>query len=121
VAAAGIVTDPVRLRRLCHDVETKDLGAGEPGLVRPDLAAALALTSGLAEEIEATGSPRDNGSVQQAHLRLVVAALHYLVTEQDVIPDDHLGGLLDDRAILAWVFRAAHDELAPYLHLDADG
>ncbi len=114
LAAGRIVSDADQLRHLCAAVAEKDFADGPLRTGRPDLGAALALARDVADEVEqgrrAAGTP-----VEQAHRRLVVAALHYLVVEHDVIPDGQAGGSLDDLAILGWVCRAAHHELEPYL------
>jgi Protein of unknown function (DUF1232) len=50
-----------------------------------------------------------------ARQRLLVAALHYLVTPVDLVPDFRPGGYLDDVLLLTWVFGAAAHELEPFL------
>ena len=58
---------------------------------------------------------RAAGVISEARERLVVAALHYLVTPIDVVPDFRAGGDIDDVMLLSWVFGAAADELEPFL------
>lgn len=48
------------------------------------------------------------------NLTMIIAALVYLVSPLDFIPDLIPGGLLDDAAILSWVFNRAGEELANY-------
>ncbi len=50
-----------------------------------------------------------------ARERLVVAALHYLITPDDLVPDFRPGGYLDDVMALSWVFGAAANEIQPFL------
>lgn len=47
----------------------------------------------------------------KARLRLAVAALHYLVDPDDVIPDSHPHGHEDDLIVLRWAARMAWGEL----------
>lgn len=47
-------------------------------------------------------------------LLLVVAALVYLVSPVDFIPDFLLGGLLDDAGVLLYIINAVQNELARY-------
>ena len=58
---------------------------------------------------------RTAGVISEARERLVVAAMHYLVTPIDVVPDFRAGGYIDDVMLLSWVFGAAADELEPFL------
>jgi len=54
-------------------------------------------------------------AVVEAHERLLVAALHYLVTPVDLVPDFRAGGYIDDVLLLSWVFGSAGQELEPFL------
>lgn len=47
-------------------------------------------------------------------LALAIAALIYLVSPLDLIPDFLPGGLLDDAAVIAWAIKQLHEELAKY-------
>lgn len=51
------------------------------------------------ESLEALGPARE------ARLRLVVSGLHYLVMEQDMVPDGGPHGYADDLAVMRWVTR----------------
>ena len=42
---------------------------------------------------------------REARLRLVVSGLHYLVMEQDLVPDGGPHGYADDLAVMRWVTR----------------
>lgn len=46
---------------------------------------------------------------EQARHRLLVAAVHYLVTPQDIIPDEQPAGTLDDLLVLTGVVNAVRD------------
>nr|MBA2445446.1 DUF1232 domain-containing protein [Nocardioidaceae bacterium] len=50
-----------------------------------------------------------------ARERLLVAAMDYLITPVDLVPDFQSGGYIDDVLLLSWVFGAAFNELAPFL------
>lgn len=50
-----------------------------------------------------------------ARERLIVAALHYLITPVDLIPDFRAGGYIDDVLLMSWVFGNAVNELDPHL------
>ncbi len=50
-----------------------------------------------------------------ARRRLLIAALHYLITPDDLVPDFRPGGYIDDVLLLTWVFGAAAHELEPFL------
>ena len=45
------------------------------------------------------------GPAREARLRLVVSGLHYLVMEQDMVPDGGPHGYADDLAVMRWVTR----------------
>lgn len=49
-----------------------------------------------------------------SNLALAIAALVYLVSPLDFIPDVLPGGLLDDAAVIAWAIKQLHEELARY-------
>lgn len=49
-----------------------------------------------------------------SNLTLIIAALIYLVSPLDFVPDWIPAGLLDDAAILSWAFNLAGEELASY-------
>lgn len=50
----------------------------------------------------------------RTNLLLVVAALIYIVTPLDFIPDFIIGGLIDDVAIIGWIINKLHDEFVRY-------
>jgi uncharacterized membrane protein YkvA (DUF1232 family) len=56
-----------------------------------------------------------------ARERLIIAALHYLITPVDLVPDFRPGGYIDDVLLLSWVFGAAVNELEPFLDEDTGG
>lgn len=47
-------------------------------------------------------------------LLLVIAALIYLVTPIDLLPDFFLGGLIDDTAVLVYIVHTISNELLKY-------
>lgn len=49
-----------------------------------------------------------------AKITLIVAALVYVVTPIDIIPDILLGGLIDDSNVLIWALGEANIELEKY-------
>lgn len=49
-----------------------------------------------------------------AKITLIVAALIYVVTPIDIIPDILLGGLIDDANVLMWALGEANTELEKY-------
>lgn len=52
---------------------------------------------------------------KKAHLTLIVAAVLYVVSPLDVIPDFLIvAGLIDDAAIIAWAFNEMSKELSQY-------
>lgn len=51
----------------------------------------------------------------KTHLTLIVAAILYVVSPLDIIPDFLIvAGLVDDAAIIAWVFNEMSKELSKY-------
>ncbi|HET7304676.1 MAG TPA: hypothetical protein VFJ12_09030 [Segeticoccus sp.] len=113
-AAETLVTDRQRLLQLVEQVARKDFPHAPAVPHGPEVGPAVALVLARADAIDDPDAPEPT-ALEAAHLRLVVAALHYLVTVDDVIPDDRPGGRVDDAAILRWVFGAAAEELGPYL------
>ena len=52
---------------------------------------------------------------KKTHLTLIVAAVLYVVSPIDIIPDFLIvAGLIDDAAIIAWAFNEMSKELAQY-------
>lgn len=50
----------------------------------------------------------------KTNLLLIVAALIYIVTPLDFIPDFIIGGLIDDVAVIGWIINKLHDEFVRY-------
>lgn len=57
----------------------------------------------------------DYRGVAIGNIALSVAALLYLVSPVDLIPDFLVGGLLDDLALLTWLYRTFSDEIERFL------
>ena len=53
--------------------------------------------------------------ISKMNAALTLGALLYLLTPLDLIPDFFLGGLLDDIAILTWVFKNFKSEIDSFL------
>lgn len=119
--AADVVKSPERLRALLDEVEAMarenpSLSTGSQAL---DLDIVFAVVeAALDEEAEIHSVPDDSAGrarplnvTADARMRLVVAALLYLVDPDDLIPDDQPYGLVDDLAILRWASRVAREEL----------
>jgi uncharacterized membrane protein YkvA (DUF1232 family) len=130
---AGVIIDePAGLRELAEIVETLDYGDAPLSAIEDRVGAAVRLLRDRADRLEASQAPvaeievaRDPedevppGAASLARVRLVVAALDYLITPVDLVPDFRPGGYVDDVLLLSWVFGAAVHELEPFL--DADG
>jgi len=126
--AAVIMDDPAALRVLAHVVEQVDSTNAPLAAVADRLAAAVRFLMDRADSLDidaaATPSARQRAAMtspaagQTARVRLIVAALHYLITPIDLVPDFRAGGYLDDVLLLSWIFGAAVNELDPFL---ADG
>lgn len=57
----------------------------------------------------------------KTHLTLIVAAILYVVSPLDVIPDFLIvAGLIDDAAIIAWVFNEIGKELDKYKEVSGE-
>lgn len=57
----------------------------------------------------------------KTHLTLIVAAILYVVSPLDVIPDFLIvAGLIDDAAIIAWVFNEIGKELDEYKEVSGE-
>lgn len=114
--AEAIVDDAAALRHLVEVVERLDHESPPLSTVADRVAAAGALLRRRADGLDAGVVDSDAGDgASVARVRLVVAALHYLVTPVDLVPDFRPGGYVDDVLLLSWVFGAAVDELTPYL------
>jgi Protein of unknown function (DUF1232) len=127
--AGDIIDDPAALRELADVVETLDHENAPLSAIADRVAAAvrflrcradLLAARGGAVEGAGTGIVRPaaeipTGAASVARERLIVAALHYLITPVDLVPDFRPGGYIDDVLLLSWVFGAAAHELQPFL------
>lgn len=125
-----IIDDPIALRRLGEKVQDLDYSDSPLSAVEDRVSAAFRFLYARADHLdigpedgprtsqdEASSPPAPGGGARE---RLVVAALHYLVTPVDLVPDVRIGGYLDDVMLLSWVFGAAVTELETYLVDDPD-
>jgi Protein of unknown function (DUF1232) len=130
--AGLIIDDPAALRELASVVEALPYEDVPLSAVADRVAAAVRLLHHRADRLDA--SPPDGievdtvtdaeeqtpGAASLARERLVVAALHYLITPVDLVPDFRPGGYVDDVLLLTWVFGAAVHELEPFLDAGPD-
>ena len=112
-----IMDDPTALRQLAQSVRSLNYTSAPLSAIADRVAAGYRLLLARADGLELSGdggaaSTSPGGSARE---RLIVAALHYLITPVDVVPDFRVGGYLDDVLLLSWVFGAAVAELEPYL------
>lgn len=133
--SAAIIESPGELRALADLVETLDHADAPLSAVADRVFAAVRFLRATADLLDGGGSPAPNLRTPPtrpetrasspagvaARERLLVASLHYLVTPVDLVPDFRAGGYIDDVLLLAWVFGATANELAPYLAEDPDG
>lgn len=108
--AARTANDPAALSRLLEKVAAHEFGIGQLPDARGgiDIDIACAVVEAHIAELT-TGDTTD--LVTDARCRLVIAALHYLVDMDDVIPDNLPVGHFDDVAVLRWATRVARGEL----------
>ena len=124
--AAAMVDDAEALRSLTLLVEDLDHSSAPLSTVSDRVAAAVLLLRAMADRVDGgvgqasveDGSAAASAPGSAARERLVVAALHYLVTPVDLIPDFRAGGYVDDVLLLSWIFGAAAADLEPYLTED---
>lgn len=130
--AVHIIGDPAALRALADVVETMPHTNSPLSAIADRVAAATRFLHARADHLEGDDPPSDPGSptsatntseappeaVVSAHERLVVAALHYLITPVDLVPDFRAGGYIDDVLLLSWVFGVAENEVDPFLTND---
>ena len=131
--ASAILDDPVALRRLADVVEAVDQSDAPLSAVSDRVAAAVRFLRAEADRRDKYAATATSGDPaapappvpgpstaagRAARERLIVAALHYLVTPVDLVPDFRVGGYIDDVLLLSWVFGAAVNELSPYLDED---
>lgn len=106
--AARIEDDTHALASLLDDVATHRFGAGTlPHADGSDVDTACSVVRNRIEGLRSGRPPAPD-----ARTRLVIAALLYLVTDDDVIPDRSAYGHLDDLAVLRWTTRVALDGAA---------
>lgn len=119
--ANAIIDDPAALRQLAKAVRCLNYTDAPLSAIADRVAAGYRLLLARADSLESKDGPRPattpGGSARE---RLIVAALHYLITPVDVVPDFRVGGYLDDVLLLSWVFGAAVAELEPYLLDDTE-
>jgi hypothetical protein len=116
--SAVIITDPEALRALAGTVESLDHTRPPLSTVADRVGAAVRFLRAKADRLDRGDDSlpgAEAAAAGAARERLVVAALHYLVTPVDLVPDFRVGGYLDDVLLLGWVFGAAASELEPFL------
>lgn len=132
--AAVIIEDPAALRALGDSVRRIDMDDAPLLAVADRVTAAVAFLCAKAEQLDRGVAPSASDgwlppgdvveppptATKAARERLVVAALHYLITKDDFVPDFRVGGYLDDVMVLSWIFGAAAEEIEPFLVDAAD-
>jgi hypothetical protein len=126
--AGVIIDDPSALRDLADVVDTLDYEDAPLSAIADRVGAAVGLLRNRADRLEASQARRaaiavvsdaeeevPPGAASLARVRLIIAALHYLITPIDLVPDFRPGGYIDDVLLLSWVFGAAVHELEPFL------
>lgn len=127
--AGVIIADSAALRDMAEAVEMLDHADAPLSAVADRVAAAVRLLRAKADHLDTEAVARSRtpqapptsptasppAASGAARERLIVAALHYLITPVDLVPDVLAGGYLDDVLLLSWVFGAAVTELEPYL------
>jgi uncharacterized membrane protein YkvA (DUF1232 family) len=115
-----IIADPEALRELALLVEAIDITPTALVVLADRLEAAVRFMRAKAARLEcpdqAEADPTTPATATRE--RLVVAALHYLVTPYDLIADFSPGDYVDDVLLLSWVFGAAVNELSPFTDSD---
>jgi uncharacterized membrane protein YkvA (DUF1232 family) len=118
--AGVIITDPEALRELALLVEAIDITPTALVVLADRLEAAVRFMRVKAARLEcpdqAEADPTTPATATRE--RLVVAALHYLVTPYDLVADFSPGDNVDDVLLLSWVFGAAVNELSPFTDSD---
>lgn len=117
--SGALIEDPEALRDLAAQVETLDHENAPLSAISDRVEAAVRFLRAEADGLDAGSAAHlDTSASQAARRRLIVAALHYLITPVDLVPDFRVGGYIDDVLLLSWVFGAAADELEPFLAHD---
>ncbi len=118
--ARVIIDDPIALKMLANSVERVDRNNAALSAIADRVAAAVGFLRAKADQLDTVAeSSSDAGpstvADTAARERLLVAALDYLITPVDLVPDFHAGGYIDDMLLLSWVFGAAANELEPFM------
>jgi uncharacterized membrane protein YkvA (DUF1232 family) len=118
--AGVIITEPDALRELALLVEAIDIAPTALVVLADRLQASVRFLRAKAAALErpdqAAADPATPATATRE--RLVVAALHYLVTPFDLVADFNPGDYVDDVLLLSWVFGAAVNELSPFTDSD---
>lgn len=111
-AAARIADDASALVELLGQVAAHEFGIGQlPDISGGiDIDIACAVVEAHIDEL-ASGTADDGTAIADARCRLVIAALHYLVDTEDVIPDRLPSGHIDDVVVMRWATRVARGEV----------
>lgn len=113
-----ICQEPGEMRALADRAEEHLRGLHRDGLTRSTdgrldtvLGECLEIVRGCARAGDGTRGWQDSASpLVQARMRIMVAALDFFVTEDDVVPDHHRHGLLDDLLVLEWALEQAPEK-----------
>jgi hypothetical protein len=137
--AGAILEDATALRKLAGMVDAMNYSNAPLSAVGDRVAAAVRFLLARANQLDraeadaararaesaARGHPgrtdvdeESPTAARAARERLLVAALDYLITPDDMVPDFRPGGYVDDALLLSWVFGAAFVELEPYLEAE---
>ena len=108
--SALVSEDPAAMERLCalaHDHLAALPGDRPPGVPADRLADAVQQSTAWvrhhAREVARGGlTPEQQGTLHLTRIRLLLAALDFFVCDDDVVPDHHRHGLLDDVIALEW-------------------
>ncbi|CAA9356297.1 MAG: hypothetical protein AVDCRST_MAG29-2607 [uncultured Nocardioidaceae bacterium] len=114
--AFEIIEDPTALRELAETVRCLDYTNAPLSAVADRVAAGYRLLHARADHLANPVQSSEASPGGGARERLLVAAMHYLITPVDLVPDFRVGGYLDDVMVLSWVFGVAVTELEPYLN-----
>ena len=118
--AGVIIGDPEALRELALLVEAIDIAPTALVVLDDRLQAAVRFLQAKADRLESPDREEADPATPATATRerLVVAALHYLVTPFDLVADFSPGDYVDDVLLLSWVFGAAVNELSPFTDSD---